>query len=153
MDKIKKNIGSLCQIGIIVKDIEKAVRTYSNLLALPVPKIMVSESQEKAHTTFRGAPTDARAKMAFFDLGQVTIELIEPTGGPSTWREFLENKGDGYHHIAFKVDSTEEALKNLSQEGIEVIQQGDYPGGRYTYCAAESTPDLTIELLQDTDNE
>ncbi|MBN2440189.1 MAG: VOC family protein, partial [Spirochaetales bacterium] len=140
---------ALCQVGIIVKDIRKAVAHYSTILGVSPPEIMTTGPLEEAHTEYKGASTDARAKLAFFDMGQVSIELIEPSSGPSTWREFLETHGPGIHHIAFKTNDAEDVVKKMKKEDIDVVQQGDYPGGRYVYCDAEKTLGIIIELLQD----
>ena len=46
----------------------------------------------------------AQAKLAFFHLGQVDVELIEPIGEPSTWKEQFDKRRDSLHHIAFQID-------------------------------------------------
>ncbi|MGB9863853.1 MAG: VOC family protein, partial [Candidatus Saccharicenans sp.] len=69
------------QVGIIVKDIEKASRAYADVLGLDVPRWFLTDTVDIAHTEFRGKPSEARAKLAFFRLKNITIELIEPVGG------------------------------------------------------------------------
>jgi archaellum component FlaG (FlaF/FlaG flagellin family) len=81
-------------------------------------------------------------------MGQVSLELIEPIGGPSTWREFLDEKGEGVHHIAFFVKDTGEAVRFLDGVDISVVQQGDYTGGRYTYMDSASALGVALELLE-----
>jgi methylmalonyl-CoA/ethylmalonyl-CoA epimerase len=151
MKNNRQGIGTLCQIGIIVKDIEKAVKRFSSILDLPVPEIMMSEPVEIAHTRYRGNSTNARAKLAFFPMGQVTIELIEPVGGPSTWQEHLEEKGEGVHHIAFHVEDSDETCRHLEENDVAVVQQGEYTGGRYTYCAGKDLNNIMLELLEDVE--
>jgi len=143
----------ICQIGLVVRDINRSIEAYSQVFGLPKPEIIVTEGPEVARTKFRGSPTDARAKLAFFDMGQLSLELIEPVGGPSTWREFLDQKGEGVHHMAFVVQDTDEAVSFLEGAGIEVIQQGDYTGGRYTYLDSVSLLGVVLELLENFDNE
>jgi len=138
----------ICQVGLIVRDVERSAEAYSRILGLPKPQIVVTDPQEVAHTRFRGKPTDARAKLAFFDMGQVSLELIEPIGGPSTWREFLDEKGEGVHHIAFIVKDTDQVVQYLAGHGIEVVQQGDYTGGRYTYVDSTAALGVILELLE-----
>jgi 4-hydroxyphenylpyruvate dioxygenase-like putative hemolysin len=81
-------------------------------------------------------------------MGQVSLELIEPIGGPSTWREFLDQRGEGVHHIAFVVRDTDEVVELLEGKGVGVIQQGDYTGGRYTYVDSAPTLGVILELLE-----
>ena len=68
---------TLTQVGIIVHDIEAAARAWSQILVLPMPSIIITDTVEAAHTEYQGQPTTARAKLAFFKMGQVDIELIE----------------------------------------------------------------------------
>jgi methylmalonyl-CoA epimerase len=147
----KQGIGAnvLCQVGVVVRDIERAIDAYSHVFGMPRPAIVVSAGPDVAHTRYRGEPTDAQAKLAFFDLGQVTLELIEPLGGPSTWQDHLDTKGEGIHHIAFRIDNTDQVVASLRSEGVDVIQQGAYEGGMYTYLDAESTLGVILELLED----
>ena len=138
----------VCQIGLIVRDIERSIETYCRVLGLPRPDVIITDGPEVAHTKYRGKATDARAKLAFFNMGQVSLELIEPIGGPSTWQEFLDEKGEGVHHIAFFVEDTEQAVGSLEENGIGVIQQGDYTGGRYTYVDSAPALGIILELLE-----
>ena len=51
---------------------------------------------------------DANCQMAFFDVGEACqIELIQPNGVKSTWQDFLDEHGEGIHHLAFKVKKTD----------------------------------------------
>ena len=145
-----KGLGTsvICQVGLIVRDIERSAEAYSRILGLPKPSVIVTDPAEIAHTRFRGQPTGAQAKLAFFDMGQVSLELIEPIGGPSTWREFLDEKGEGVHHIAFVVKGTDQVVQYLAGHDVEVIQQGDYTGGRYTYMDSSAALGVVLELLE-----
>jgi catechol 2,3-dioxygenase-like lactoylglutathione lyase family enzyme len=140
----------ICQVGLVVRDLERAARTYAELFGVAVPQIVTTAGEETAHTRYRGAPTPARAKLAFFDMGGLSLELIEPIGGPSTWQEFLDTKGEGVHHIAFHVEGTDHITGGLAGKGIPVVQQGDYTGGRYTYVSSEAALGVMVELLEST---
>ena len=142
---------TITQVGIVVRDIETKAEAYARLLGVDVPEIITTAPEQEAHTRFRGASCPARARLAFFDTGAVQLELIEPVDGPSTWREFLDRKGEGVHHIAFQVTDTDAVTQRLEQVDIPVIQQGDYAGGRYTYVDGEQSLGLVIELLENLD--
>jgi methylmalonyl-CoA/ethylmalonyl-CoA epimerase len=152
MDNAALGTHIVCQVGLIVRDIERSIETYSRVFGMPKPGIVVTDGPEIAHTRFRGEPTDARAKLAFFEMGQVSLELIEPIGGPSTWQEFLDEKGEGVHHIAFIVEDTDEVVRFMEREGVGVVQQGDYTGGRYTYLDSASALGVVLELLENFDS-
>ena len=145
-----QGIGSnvVCQVGLVVRDVERSLAACSQVFGLPEPEVIVTDGQETAHTRYRGEPTDARAKLAFFNMGQVSLELIEPIGGPSTWQEFLDEKGEGVHHIAFFVKDTDQVVASLEGNGIAVVQQGDYTGGRYTYVDSAPALGVILELLE-----
>jgi methylmalonyl-CoA/ethylmalonyl-CoA epimerase len=140
------------QIGLVVEDVEKAARAYSQFFGLDTLPIHMTEPQEQAKTMYHGRPTPARAKMAFIALEDITIELIEPIDGPSTWRDFLDkNSPGGVHHIAFEVKGLDEQIKLLEQNGAALIQRGQWTGGnggRYAYLDTVPGLAVTIELLE-----
>ena len=138
----------ICQVALVVRNIEQSAKRFAELFGVNVPEIHMTAPQEAAHTRYKGNPTAARAKLAFFNLGSLSLELIEPVGGPSTWKEFLDKNGDGLHHIAFRIKDMEGVLKGLSEKGIGVVQQGDYTGGRYTYLDSSQALGVVIELLE-----
>src|SRR5258707_132420 len=112
----------ICQVGFIVRDIESTAQRFSEVFGLPRPKIHVTPGHEIAETTYQGEPSDATAKLAFFNTGQVQIELIEPDEKPSVWRDFLEQHGEGVHHIAFQVPDTKMATNHLAKSGIGICK-------------------------------
>lgn len=146
----KKGIGTrtVTQIGIVVRDIEKTARAYADVFGVDIPKASITATVDQAHTEFHGAYSEAQAKLAFIDFGQVTIELIEPIGSPSTWREFLDTHGEGVHHIAFVVKDMDDKINTLTNHGVPLIQKGDYTGGRYAYLDGESRLGVLVELLE-----
>jgi catechol 2,3-dioxygenase-like lactoylglutathione lyase family enzyme len=135
-------------VGLIVGDIEKTAQAYSRIFGVEMPQIMVTDGYEISHAVYRGQPTPARAKLAFFNMGQLSIELIEPIGEPSTWKEHLDAQGESVHHIAFQIQDTPAVVERLAGEGIQVIQQGDYTGGRYTYLDSTEKLGVALELLE-----
>jgi len=139
---------TITQVGIIVRDIEARVRAWADIFGLPAPEIMITDTLELARTEYRGAPSTARAKLAFFHLGRVDVELIEPLGEPSTWRDQLEQHGDSLHHIAFKINGMQEKLVYLDSKGVPLIQRGEYTGGRYAYVDGIQQLGTIVELLE-----
>ncbi len=144
--KIGENI--VCQVGLIVRDVQASARVYSEIFGVPEPEIIMTDAPKTARTKYKGKATDARAKLAFFSMGQVSLELIEPVGGPSTWKDFLDEKGEGVHHIAFMVQGTDEVVARLEKQGISLIQQGRYTGGMYSYLDSEAKLGVILELLE-----
>ncbi len=137
------------QVGLLVHDIEKTAQVYADFLGVPRPPIRVTGALEQSQAKYRGKPTPARAKLAFFDVGPgLQLELIEPDRQPSTWREDLDRKGECVHHIAFRIKGMKEKVSNLEKEGMPLVQSGEYTGGRYAYIDAARDLKVLIELLE-----
>lgn len=140
------------QIGIIVKDIEKVSQAYADFFGIEKPKWSLTDPVEISQAEFRGEPAEARSKLAFIDCGQLQIELIEPDENPSTWREFLDEHGEGVHHIAFMINGMKEKVMLLEKSGMPLIQKGEYTGGRYAYMDTMDHLKVIIELLENDNN-
>jgi catechol 2,3-dioxygenase-like lactoylglutathione lyase family enzyme len=140
--------GSIAQIGIVVHDIAAAARAWSALLGVPVPEVITTDLVEEAQTEYVGEPSTARAKLAFFRLGGVQIELIEPIGEPSTWKDQLDRHGDSLHHIAFRIDGMRDTLASLDAKGLPLVQRGEFTGGRYAYVDGSAQLGTILELLE-----
>ncbi|NOZ29279.1 MAG: VOC family protein [Chloroflexi bacterium] len=136
------------QVAIIVKDIEQTARRYADLFGMEMPQIHITDPEEKTHIRYRGQPTQGRAKLAFFQMGPIALELIEPIDGPSTWQEFLDTHGEGVHHIAFHVEGMDEVLELLESKGMPLVQRGEFTGGRYAYVDTTSQLGVMLELLE-----
>jgi methylmalonyl-CoA/ethylmalonyl-CoA epimerase len=139
---------AVTQVGIIVQDIEAKAQAWAEVLGLPVPEIMITDIHERAQTEYYGKPSSARAKQAFFHLGQVELELIEPVGKPSTWQDQLAEHGDSLHHIAFEIEGMSEQVAYLEAKGLQLVQRGEYPGGRYAYVNGNAQLGAILELLE-----
>ena len=139
------------QIGIVVRDVEKYAKRYAEFFGVDVPKIIISETEDKAKTRYYGRPTKARVKQAFFHFDNISLELLEPVGGPSTWKDFLDSNGEGVHHIAFEINGMDDRIDEMRDRGIPLIQQGrwtDYSGGRYAYFDSNTNLAVILELLE-----
>lgn len=136
------------QVGIVVHDVEAKARAWSDILGLPMPKISITDTIDKAQTEHLGQPTTARARLAFFHMGQVDIELIEPLGEPSTWRDHLDQHGESLHHLAFRIEGMSEKVAYLEAHDIPLVQRGEYTGGRYAYVDGGAQLGVILELLE-----
>ena len=138
----------ISQIGLVVSNVEATARAWADILGLPVPPIIVTDPVDVAQTEYMREPTPAQAKLAFFRFDNVDVELIEPLGEPSTWRDQLEQHGSSLHHIAFRIQGMQEKMAYLDRKGISLIQRGEYTGGRYAYLDAIESLGLILELLE-----
>jgi methylmalonyl-CoA/ethylmalonyl-CoA epimerase len=139
---------TITQIGILVHDIEKTSQAYADFFGVEKPQWFWTDTADKAKTEYRGEPSEARAKLAFFDMGSLQLELIEPDAHPSTWREALDQNGEGPHHIAFGIKGMGERIARLEERGMPLVQKGEYTGGRYAYMDTLKDLKVIVELLE-----
>jgi len=134
----------VCQVAMVVRDAEKAARRFAELLGVEPPKPFIANADGSDVVQFRGKSTQGRVKLAFFKMDNLDLEFIEPTEDPTTWKEFLETKGQGVHHIAFKAKNRMLATANeIEKKGYPLIQNGK----KYSYNDAEADLGVILELL------
>jgi len=149
MDKGLLGTSTVVQVGFIVKDTDAVKKKFAEFLGLPEPESFWTDGIDKTLAVYRGKPCDARAKLAFFKVGDtLEIELIQPDEKPSVWREFLEEKGEGIQHIAFFIKGMKEKTMILEGNGMKVVQKGEYTGGRYAYIDTLDELKTMVELLE-----
>lgn len=124
----KSPFSNLDHIGVIVRDMDKAIDYYESLGIGPFKAL---GSMERLEQRMLGKPFDVTthliARMA--RVGETKIELIQPLEGESLWREFLETKGEGIMHLCFYVDDIDKAEAKMVEKGLQVIFHLRYKGG------------------------
>ncbi|MCL2016218.1 MAG: VOC family protein [Defluviitaleaceae bacterium] len=142
----------LTQVAVIVRDIEATKAKYAEFFGIEPPPTVNAGEFAVTQTEYNGNPApNAKCKMAFFSVGgNVSLELIEPNGEKSTWQDFLDEKGEGLHHIAFNVKNTNEKIAAAEQFGMKLTQRGKYGDASGEYAYLDATADLKcfIELLE-----
>lgn len=101
-------------IGIAVRDLKEVLPYYTETLGCPLMKIEEVQSQ--------------KVRVAFLDAGNIKLELLEPMDESSPIYKFLEKKGEGIHHIAFGVENIEARMKELSENGVQLLSDAPKPG-------------------------
>lgn len=128
-------------LGIAVKSIEEQLPYYEGVLGLKCYKTEVVEDQ--------------KVKTAFFQIGDTKIELLEPTGPDSTVAKFIEQRGEGIHHIAYAVaDGVENALRELEGKGVQLIDKNPRKGAdgmQIAFLHPKSTGRVLSELCEPGD--
>jgi hypothetical protein len=103
------------QIAIVVKDIEKSAKAWADFFNVPVPEIQVQEKAPEGLLN-RGKQADFKRKKAVISAGAWAIELFQPTGGESTFQEFLDKHGEGVHYLGFNAGEKRDAVVNELEE-------------------------------------
>jgi len=101
-------------LGIAVRSIAAARKFYEEVLGLVCEKEEVVASQ--------------KVRTAFFTVGDIHIELLEPTADDSPIAGFLEKKGEGFHHIAYQTDDIDGQLGAAREHGCELIHKTPIAG-------------------------
>ncbi|GHU74079.1 lactoylglutathione lyase [Clostridia bacterium] len=140
------------QVGFIVKDIEVTKAKWAQFLGVTPPPTVGCGDYAVTQTTFNGQPApEATAKLCFFDVGPgLQLELIEPNEAPSTWRNYLNEHGEGPHHLAFAVKGMKDAVAACEAFGGKLEQAGEYGSGdgRYAYVNMNDSLKVLVELLE-----
>ena len=128
---------TLDHIGIAVEKIDAALPVWEGVLGLPLHGI-----EEVA---------DQRVKTAFLPLGESEIELLEPTDPEGPIGKFIAAKGQGVHHVAFRVANIEEALAELKAKGVRLIDETPRygaGGARIAFLHPKATGGVLVELCE-----
>ena len=127
-------------LGIAVNSIEEAKKLFHDILGLE----------------FEGTETVQEQKVttAFFPVGDSEVELLESTAPDGPIAKYLEKRGEGIQHIAFRVDNLEEALARLKDKGIRLIDEKPRRGAggaKIAFLHPKSTHGVLIELSERED--
>jgi methylmalonyl-CoA/ethylmalonyl-CoA epimerase len=107
-------ITQIDHIGIAVRSLDEGVAYYEKTLGL------TCEGREEV--------ASQKVRTAFFHVGEVHIELLEPTDPESPIAKFLEKNGEGVHHVAFRTDNIEKQLSDAAASGCRLIHEKPFPG-------------------------
>jgi methylmalonyl-CoA/ethylmalonyl-CoA epimerase len=120
-------------IGIVVKDIDQVTESWSTLLGI-------------GPWTVREIDRDTvKFKMAFASLGSVRIELVQPVEGRIFHSGFLDEYGEGLHHLGFTIDNLDEVLSSLVTRGAKVVNSSQ---GSFAYIETGGPGGVLFELIQ-----
>ncbi len=126
-------------LGLAVSDLEAAIRLYEQVFGLRVAHRWVAEAD--------------RMEAASFRVGDLEIELMRPLDEDSPIGRFIARRGEGIHHIAYKVDDVADALRRAQEAGVQAIDQEPRTGGdgrtRIGFLHPRGTFGVLTELEED----
>ena len=127
----------LDHLGIAVRSLQESLRFYVDALGLSAEGL-----EEVAAEGVR---------IAFIQVGQSRIELLEPLGPDSTVARFLDKRGEGIHHICLRVERLDETLAGLRSRGVEIIEPAPRIGAggrRIAFIHPRSASGVLVELVE-----
>ena len=132
-------IERVSHLGVAVKDLEAAIRLYQDVLGLEPVHRWVAEQDGMEACAFR--------------VGDLQIELMQPLDEDSPVGRFIARRGEGIHHVSFKVADVAGALREAEAAGLETVDKSPRPGGgghtRVAFLHPRSTGGVLMELEED----
>lgn len=144
----KVAIKQVLQVGVVVKDLQKAMEQYWNIFGIGPWHIYTFQPPAVTNMTFRGKPVVYTMKLALTQIGNIQWELIEPLTGPSAYKEFLEQTGGGIHHVACDVGDYDQAMAVLAKHGMGILMGGSTPADSFAYMDTEGVLGFPIEIYR-----
>jgi methylmalonyl-CoA/ethylmalonyl-CoA epimerase len=128
-------------VGVVVRDMDQAMRFYRDTLGLHVHKEATIEEQG--------------VRAALLTLGDSEIELLQPVVADTGIARYLDKRGEGLHHICFQVDDIERDLDALKRRGTEMIDLETRIGlaGRICFLHPSAMDSALVELCQPIDDD
>ena len=130
-------LGLIDHIGVAVSDLDAALRLYEGTLRMPV-----------AH---RETVAEQGVEAVLLDVGATHVELLRPLAPDTAVGKFLDRRGPGLHHVAYRVDDIAAVLAQLAADGIELIDaepRRGIRGSRVAFLHPRATGGVLTELVE-----
>jgi catechol 2,3-dioxygenase-like lactoylglutathione lyase family enzyme len=118
----KVNVTGIDHVAIVVKDLHKTAENYWNILGIGPWDIYLWEAPLVYNRKYQGKPAWAREKIALAQVGAIRLELCQPVEGDSIMQDFLDEHGEGIHHMGFLVDDLDKTVEVLANQGFPSLQ-------------------------------
>ena len=139
------------QIGIIVASVDEAVPRYRALFGREDWLIVENGPRNMHGLHVRGEPAEFSMRLALAG-SDPQLELLQPLEGEDMLREWLDRRGEGLHHLGYRVDSIDETIEHMAQAGCECIQHGYGFGadgsGAFAYFDTEAELGYLVEAIE-----
>ena len=141
------NIQNYHHVGVIVKDMEKTIEYLSSLgigpFGMPNGPLYVEVSFKGE---LHGKPAEWKVKISNTKLGNAELELLQPSGGESALQEFLDNHGEGLHHLGYLVDDVPAEMDKLVKQGVKVLTSANLEGRGFAYMDTGAVGGIVTEI-------
>lgn len=131
------------QVGFVVRDLNKAMAQYQSLFG---PFTTMDSPLQGA--LYRGTPTDCHLLLAFGKSGDIEMEFIQVLSGASPHSEFLDNGGEGIHHVRYRIDNLNAIMSAAEESGFTPIWYHDMGFAKWAYLEQVDNPGVILEFLQ-----
>jgi len=138
------------QIAWVVPDIEASAKYFNEMMGVPRFLKMENLKSNELEGTYNGQPAEFEFHLYLAISGNTMLELIQPISGSSIYTDFLTSqKNGGVQHIAYSVQETafEEALSQLTEKGVQVIQSLVLPVAKVAYFDTYAEIGVATEII------
>lgn len=142
--------GSLQQVAFVVKNLDAGLEFFNRTMGVQRFLVIDDFGRKATATTYRGRPVEHNFKLALAYSGDTQIELIQHLEGETCYKEFLDRRGEGLHHLGFFLDDDaryQGALDALGKAGYAVLMSGQFGNTRYTYFDTEAAIGSIMEIV------
>jgi methylmalonyl-CoA/ethylmalonyl-CoA epimerase len=146
VDKRLLDEDAIMQICFVTDNLERSLDWFADLTGKPASHIGKAADPAEARALYHGKPAAVGCRLAIFKFGNIDVEFLEPGPEKSAWRDLLEEKGPGVHHIAFKTRNMSRRRSYLTGKGLTELQSAEFDGGHGRYAYFDTTPQLGIQL-------
>lgn len=136
------------QIGFVVKNVDEIAEKFRKLTGMEVAATLDTNTIDTSSWKYRGKGFEGCCHNLAFRFDNIELEFIQPSPGNSVWWDFLQEQGEGIHHIAFVVKDIRRVAEEMAQAGYELVQEGEFEGGRFVYFDCTEDLKTTLELLE-----
>jgi hypothetical protein len=134
------------QICFVTHDLEESLNWFGDLTGKEPSHIGKAADPAVARAEYMGNPASVNCRLAIFKFGNIDVEFLEPGPERSAWRDLLEEKGPGVHHIAFRTRNMTRRSAYLKGKGLALLQKAEFDGGGGRYAYFDATPRIGIQL-------
>ena len=143
---------SVDQVAVVVRDLDASMKRYVEEFGIGPWRVYTFSPDWIEGMTFRGKEQGYSMRLALADLGGMMYELIEPLQGPNSYGEFLDEHGEGLHHLGYFVDDLDAAMEEMKSKGYALLQSGRGIGtkgeGGYAYFETQGALGHVIEAIE-----
>ena len=135
------------QIGIVVRDLDAAIRKYVDDYGIGPWKIYEFTPANAPDLHEYGQPAKRSFRVAGAMVGQMHWELIQPLDNEGIYARFLAEKGGGVHHIAVAAKNFDEMLAMEAKRGVDLLLSGEFEGVKVAYLNTERDLGVILEVF------
>jgi len=129
--------GQIDHVGVAVSDLERAIALYAQTFGMPL--------------VHRETVAEQGVEAVLLDVGDGHVELLSPLGPETVVAKFVERRGEGLHHVAYRVEDIDAALASLGEAGVDLIDSEPRIGirkSRVAFLHPKSTGGVLTELVE-----